>query len=714
MGKWTLLKRTSRLLAAAAALTGPLYALPVSAYNGSATITPAETNLASKSWVTAEAGTGRASLAVDQNESTYWDAGSVSGKSWIKLDLGGTYPGMRKVEIAFPSPDGKYNYKLEGSADGSSWVTLSDHAKNAVLGGEDVLIKNGVPDLRYLKATLLGVSSGAVAGVSEIRADNVMLKDGLTVGADMSYDTSYPNRIYTTRNDTNAPSSDGHMIGTMHETGMSSVRFRIWNDPRNENTGSPVDFTDGSMNPQDTLNKSVYANSLGMKVGLDFHYSDSWADPGKQIKPKAWKDLDFKALVQAVYDFTYKVTDSDVKAGVVPSYVQVGNETINGMLWGNEKIPTGNEPAYAKNDPSFYSQPGGELLWEDWGSDDPAKQAAYNAAWDRYTALVDAGLRAAKAASPNSKTQIHVIVDAGRLDKTLEFWRQLTTRLQRDYHNNFDIMAISYYPEWHGTIADLNDYLHAFASEFPGYELTVAETAFPASGTAPANSEYPYTVQGQADFMKDVLRACNDTINHACSTVLVWEPAISQSMFTRIGKTSYYQANDSTRVFHAAFSDHIQKSSEYVSTRLYEAPALPAAVDALDTTSGAIQQTPVTWDAVPPDAYAKLGSFTVKGVSAYGTVTAHVAVTMDAAVLENLMQGFETSGALKGPLAAQLANALSQAQHQWEKGSKKKAVQFMEKYVDELNKPANQRYAAADARQSLAGHAQMLIEAWEK
>ena len=81
------------------------------------------------------------------------------------------------------------------------------------------------------------------------------------------------------------------------------MRFRIWNDPRNENNGNPVGYIDGSMNPKDTLNKSLYANGLGMKVGLDFHYSDSWADPGKQVKPQAWKDLNFEELVEAIYDF---------------------------------------------------------------------------------------------------------------------------------------------------------------------------------------------------------------------------------------------------------------------------------------------------------------------------------------------------------------------------------------------------------------------------
>ena len=541
----------------------------------------------------------------------------------------------------------------------------------------------------------------------------ILLKENLTVGADISYDTLYLNRTYTTQNNTEAPSSDGRMIGTMQETGMTSMRFRIWNDPRNENNGNPVGYIDGSMNPKDTLNKSLYANGLGMKVGLDFHYSDSWADPGKQVKPQAWKDLNFEELVEAIYDFTYEVTADHLEAGVTPDYVQVGNEIINGTMWGNEKIATGNEPNYAKNDPSYFAQAGGELLWEYWHSEDPIEQAAYDAAWDRFTALIDAGLRASKAAAPMTKTKIHVIVDTNRLAKTQEFWRQLTTRLKEDYDNDFDIMSISYYPEWHGTMADLGDYLHAFATEFPEYELAVSETSHRASGGA-SNSGYPNSIQGQADFMKDVMQVCNDAINQACSTMLVWEPVMWQTMFTRIGNTQYYQANDSTRVFHEAFSTYIHQSNEYLSTKLYEKPNLPDSVEVLDIESNKIGNAAVTWDSIPEDAYSELGSFTVHGTTEFGDVSARVGVILDVSVLDHLMNGYFESGELSGPLVPQLENTLKQANHHMEKGSTKQAMKFMEKYLSILERKGNERYISSNAKENLLYHAALLKEIWKK
>jgi arabinogalactan endo-1,4-beta-galactosidase len=707
MKKYSFVKKATVLTMAVMLVGSIFFSMPTAAYYGNADISPAYTNLATKNWVSTDSGTGDASLAVDQEEATYWDAGSVSEDSWIQIDLGGTYPGMKKVEVVFPTLAGEYNYKLEGSSDGEQWITLSDHSEEPITGGEDVLIQNTL-EVRYLKATLLNVSDGAIAGISEIRANNYLLKDNLTVGADLSWDTAFLNNTYTTDSNTDVPSSDGRMIGTMQETGMTSARFRVWNEPRSENTGEPVTQVDGSMNPEDTLNKSLYADELGMNVGIDFHYSDSWADPGKQIKPKAWKDLPFDQLVEAVYDFTYEVTADHVAAGVTPYYVQVGNEIINGTLWGAEKVPTGLEPRYAKEDPTYTAQPGGELLWEYWGSDDPEEQAAYDEAWDRFTAIVDAGLRATQDASPESKTKIHVIVGTNRLAKTQEFWRQLTTRLKDDYQNNFDIMSISYYPEWHGTMEDLSNNLHAFATEFPSYELAVSETSHRASG-GPSDSGYPNSIQGQADFMIDVMRTANDTINNAVSTILVWEPAIWQSMFTSKGD-GWYEANDSTRVFHAAFNDFILKTNDYLLTSLYEVPALPDTIEVLDIENDKLVHTDVIWEVIEEEDYSNLGSFTVQGTTEHGDVTAHVAVVMTVDVLQRLTEEKIESGDLTGPLVKQLENALKQVTHHLEKGSNKKASKFLENYLSHLNRRTNERNVSQEAKIILTEHAELMLQ----
>jgi arabinogalactan endo-1,4-beta-galactosidase len=97
-----------------------------------------------------------------------------------------------------------------------------------------------------------------------------------------------------------------------------------------------VNPVDGWNNTQDVVNKAIRAKAKGMRVMIDFHYSDSWADPGQQTKPAAWVNMDITALQEAVYTHTFQVLSALKQNGVIPTWVQIGNETNNGMLW-----PTG-------------------------------------------------------------------------------------------------------------------------------------------------------------------------------------------------------------------------------------------------------------------------------------------------------------------------------------------------------------------------------------
>lgn len=103
---------------------------------------------------------------------------------------------------------------------------------------------------------------------------------------------------------------------------VNSIRLRVWVNP-----------TGGWCGKADVVAMAVRAHNMGFSVMLDFHYSDSWADPGKQNKPAAWTGYTFPQLVQAVHDHTNDVLSAVVAAGVIPEWVQVGNETNNGMLW---------------------------------------------------------------------------------------------------------------------------------------------------------------------------------------------------------------------------------------------------------------------------------------------------------------------------------------------------------------------------------------------
>ncbi len=111
--------------------------------------------------------------------------------------------------------------------------------------------------------------------------------------------------------------------------GMNSIRLRVWVDPAG-----------GWNNAADVLAKAIRAKNLGMRIMIDFHYSDSWADPGQQNKPAAWMTQDFAALQTSVYNHTFDVLTSLKANGIMPEWVQVGNETNNGMLWPTGKAST--------------------------------------------------------------------------------------------------------------------------------------------------------------------------------------------------------------------------------------------------------------------------------------------------------------------------------------------------------------------------------------
>jgi arabinogalactan endo-1,4-beta-galactosidase len=111
--------------------------------------------------------------------------------------------------------------------------------------------------------------------------------------------------------------------------GVNAIRLRVWVNP-----------TDGWCNTTDVVNKAVRAKNLGLKIMIDFHYSDWWADPGKQNKPAAWVSQDFSTLKTSLSDHTVAVMNALKTNGITPEWVQVGNETNDGMLWPDGKAST--------------------------------------------------------------------------------------------------------------------------------------------------------------------------------------------------------------------------------------------------------------------------------------------------------------------------------------------------------------------------------------
>ncbi len=244
----------------------------------------------------------------------------------------------------------------------------------------------------------------------------------------------------------------------LRDHGVNYARVRVW-----------VNSPDGYHGKAQLLEMAKRLKQYEMSLLVDFHYADSWADPGKQPKPAAWKDLDFEGLKQAVYDHTFDVCNSLVKQGTPPEMVQIGNEITNGMLW-----PDG------RNDQSF----------------------------DNLATLLKDGVRAIQDCSPETKVMLQV--DNGCRNEMCRWWFD-NILVQKV---SFDLIGVSYYPYWHGTLADLQANLNDITARYDK-DIVVVETAYPFAGIDPENygdlihfeeyPGYPFTPEGQARMLADVM-----------------------------------------------------------------------------------------------------------------------------------------------------------------------------------------------------------------
>ena len=194
----------------------------------------------------------------------------------------------------------------------------------------------------------------------------------------------------------------------MKDHGFNYIRLRLFNDPAGNGGYSPGR---GFCDLEHTKQMAKRIKAAGMKFLLDFHYSDTWADPGKQYKPAAWKNLSFPDLKKALYDFTKKTIQELKDQGTTPDMVQIGNEINHGLLWPEGSI----------------SHP------------------------DSLAQLLSAGVAAVKAVDPTVVIMMHIAL-GGQNSESVFFMDQM---LVRNVH--FDVIGLSYYPKWHGTLDDLSD-----------------------------------------------------------------------------------------------------------------------------------------------------------------------------------------------------------------------------------------------------------------
>ena len=205
----------------------------------------------------------------------------------------------------------------------------------------------------------------------------------------------------------------------LKEHGFNWIRLRIFYDPKATKGYSNKGYCD----LPHTLQMAKRIKAAGMGLLLDFHYSDTWADPGKQFKPAAWADLHGSDLEKAVYDHTRHVVSELKKQGTLPDMVQIGNEISNGMLW-----------------------PDGQV----WKS----------GRWDTFCGLIKAGIRGVKDVDPSVKIMIHLAWGGQNAQSRSFLDKALAQGVE------FDIIGQSYYPKWHGTLVDLKANLTDLAGRY--------------------------------------------------------------------------------------------------------------------------------------------------------------------------------------------------------------------------------------------------------
>ncbi len=283
----------------------------------------------------------------------------------------------------------------------------------------------------------------------------------------------------------NEEGEEQDLFQTLAQNGVNYIRVRVWNDPYDENGRG---YGGGNNDTETAAEIGARAAKYGMKLCVDYHYSDFWADPNKQQCPKAWEGLAIEDKSEALYRFTKESLAEIIDAGAVVGMVQIGNEINNGMS----------------------------------GETD----------WTKRRQLLQAGSRAVRETAQETGRDIQIAVhftDVSDKKGTLALAQKLS-----DKEIDYDIFAVSYYPFWHGSMENLTDVLREIADTYDK-QVLIAETSYPytnGDGDGTPNSissadvvpEYAVSVQGQTNEIRDVCAAAAE-VGDAGRGVFYWEPA---------------------------------------------------------------------------------------------------------------------------------------------------------------------------------------------
>lgn len=423
----------------------------------------------------------------------------------------------------------------------------------------------------------------------------------------------------------------------MANNGVNFFRVRIWNNPFDKYHNG---YGGGDVDTDRAILMAKRAQNAGMNVMVDLHYSDFWADPDTQTMPKAWASKTSEELIEAVEQFTSQVLLKFKNAGVGVQAIQIGNEINNGLLWEKGKI--------------------------DWSN--------INISFDYLVKLLKAGIKGAKSVNKNIYTVLH-LANGGSKDLFNDYFGEILKRKV-----DFDIVGASYYPYYHGTLAQLQETLDLVANKF-NKPVIVAEMSY-----GYTNASHPYaantyssqmeeagkfltSLQGQATAIHDVVEVLSRVPKKLGLGIFYWEPAwlpiqgagwanvasglvnsdglsswANQALFSYSGKVlpslqtfkllkdnSKQIEEKSLRIKNASINVTLNKAAHEVMPKTY------SVVTNLD----AIRQYPVVWNSSDINQLDEIGSYTVSGL-----VDNKYPVQANVTVIENFVvdPGYELQG----------------------------------------------------------------------
>jgi len=299
--------------------------------------------------------------------------------------------------------------------------------------------------------------------------------ENYAIGADLSFLKAAEKQGVVFK-DTDGKEKPGLQIFKDH--GYNWIRLRLFHPP----TMLPN-------NLEYTISLAKEAKKLGFKFLLDYHYSDTWADPEHQITPEAWEGLPHSELVDSVLEYTKSTIIAFREAGVLPDMVQIGNEVSNGMLWPDGKLPDN---------------------------------------WDNFIDLTKAGIKGVMAGKGSQEPPLIMIqIDKGGDKRTTKF---LLDKIN-SYGVEYDVIGQSYYPWWHGTLNDLWENINFMVREYKK-DIILVEVAYHWNDSRYTEKKgpFPETPTGQKEFLEEINRLALRSPDFKVRGVFWWEPAVDGNM----------------------------------------------------------------------------------------------------------------------------------------------------------------------------------------